>query len=138
MDALQRVVGGLLLLVAALVAIYFIVDQLDALPSLWNALNYLIAPAIVLGVIFTQIRKRALKSAGLDRILTRQYIETNTLAYGFVVMALLFFWNWFHELVEGDVESSVLRSLAWVVINVAFPLLAASLGGRMLRGDVDS
>ena len=135
MVALRRVVGILLLLMAAIVAIYFVVDQLQVLPSLWHTLNYPMALAILLGVIFTQIRKRKLEADGLDRILTRPYIETNILAYGFIVIFLLFFWNWFHELVEGDVEASALRSLAWVVIDVVFPLLTASLGARLLRGD---
>ncbi|MXY45557.1 MAG: hypothetical protein F4Y44_00960 [Chloroflexi bacterium] len=137
MNALIRVVGVLLLLTAAFVAIYFVVDQLDILPSLWNALNYPMALAILLGIAFTQIRKRKLESDGLDRILTRQYIETNILAYGFIIIALLFFWNWFHELTESDAEGSTLRSLTWVAVDVAFPLLAASLGSRLLRGDSD-
>lgn len=134
MNAVRRVVGALLLLTAAIVAIYFVVDQLDVLPSLWHMLNYPMALAILLGVIFTQIRKRKLEADGLDRILTRPYMETNILAYGFIAISLLFFWNWFHELVEGDVEGNTLRSLVWVVINVSFPLVTASLGARLLRG----
>ena len=137
MDALMRVAGALLLIMAAIVAIYFVVAQLNALPSLWNALNYPMALAILLGVIFTQIRKRRLEADGLDRILTRPYIETNILAYGFIVISLLFFRNWFNELVGSDAEGDTLSSLVWVVINVFFPLLAASLGARLLRGEGD-
>lgn len=137
MEALKRVVGALLLIAAAIVAIYFVVAELNVLPSLWNALNYPMALAILLGVLFTQIRKRKLEADGLDRILTRPYIEANILAYGFITISLLFFWNWFHELVESDAEGSTLRSLVWVVINVAFPMLTASLGVRLLRGADD-
>ena len=138
MKAVRIIAALLLVITAAVVAIYFVVDQLNVLPSLWHTLNYPMALAILLGVIFTQIHKRKLESDGLDRILTRPYIETNILAYGFIVIFLLFFWNWFHELVEGDVEGSTLRSLTWVIINVVFPLITASLGARLLRGDGDN
>lgn len=125
------------MIVAAVVAIYFVVEQLGALPSLWQYLNYPMALCILLGVVFTQIRKRRLEAAGLDRILTRQYTETNILAYGFIALSMLFFWNWIYELVEGDAEGDTLRSLVWVGVDVAFPLLTASLGGRLLSGGGD-
>ena len=137
MNAFRIAVGVFLLLMAAIVAIYFVVGALRVLPSFWNTLNYPMALAILLGVIFTQIRKRRLEADGLDRILTRPYFETNFLAYGFIVISLLFYWNWFHELVRGDAEGNLLGSLTWVVINVSFAPLTASLGTRLLRGEGD-
>ena len=75
MQILNRLVGALLLLTAAIVGIYFVVDQLEVLPFLWGELDYLMALALVLGLIFASMRKRSLESAGLDRIVTRRYFE---------------------------------------------------------------
>ena len=49
MQILNRLVGALLLLTAAIVGIYFVVDQLEVLPFLWGELDYLMALALVLG-----------------------------------------------------------------------------------------
>ena len=68
MDIVTRAVGALLLLTAAIVGIYFVVDQLEVLPFIWAELNYLMALSIVLGVIFAYMRKRSLEASGLDRI----------------------------------------------------------------------
>ena len=102
MDALRRVVGAVLLLTAVIVGTYFVADQLEILPFLWPPLNYLMAVAAVLGVVFAFLRKRSLEAAGLDRIVTRRYLEANILFYGFIAIAMLFFWNWFDLLVDAE------------------------------------
>ena len=136
MQILNRLVGALLLLTAAIVGIYFVVDQLEVLPSLWGELDYLMALALVLGVIFAYLRKRSLESAGLDRIVTRRYFEANLLFYGFVAMAMLFFWNWFDLLVDADPQDTD-HNIVWIIVDTVAPLLWGALGIFLLRGGKD-
>ena len=136
MQILNRLVGALLLLTAALVGIYFVVDQLEVLPLLWGELDYLMALALVLGVIFAYLRKRSLESAGLDRIVTRRYFEANLLFYGFVAMAMLFFWNWFDLLVDADPQDTD-HNIVWIIVDTVGPLLWGALGIFLLRGGKD-
>ena len=136
MQILNRLVGALLLLTAAIVGIYFVVDQLEVLPFLWGELDYLMALALVLGVIFAYLRKRSLESTGLDRIVTRRYFEANLLFYGFVAMAMLFFWNWFDLLVDADPQDTD-HSIVWIIVDTVAPLLWGALGIFLLRGGKD-
>ena len=136
MQILNRLVGALLLLTAAIVGIYFVVDQLEVLPLLWGELDYLMALALVLGVIFAYLRKRSLESAGLDRIVTRRYFEANLLFYGFVAMAMLFFWNWFDLLVDADPQDTD-HNIGWIIVDTVAPLLWGALGIFLLRGGKD-
>ena len=136
MQILNRLVGALLLLTAAIVGIYFVVDQLEVLPLLWGELDYLMALALVLGLIFASMRKRSLESAGLDRIVTRRYFEANLLFYGFVAMAMLFFWNWFDLLVDADPQDTD-HNIVWIIVDTVAPLLWGALGIFLLRGGKD-
>ena len=136
MQILNRLVGALLLLTAAIVGIYFVVDQLEVLPFLWPQLDYLMALSAVLGVIFAYLRKRSLESVGLDRIVTRRYFEANLLFYGFVAMAMLFFWNWFDLLVDADPQDTD-HNIVWIIVDTVAPLLWGALGIFLLRGGKD-
>ena len=136
MQILNRLVGALLLLTAAIVGIYFVVDQLEVLPFLWGELDYLMALALVLGLIFASMRKHSLESAGLDRIVTRRYFEANLLFYGFVAMAMLFFWNWFDLLVDADPQDTD-HNIVWIIVDTLAPLLWGALGIFLLRGGKD-
>ena len=136
MQILNRLVGALLLLTAAIVGIYFVIDQLEVLPFLWGELDYLMALALVLGVIFAYLRKRSLESVGLDRIVTRRYFEANLLFYGFVAMAMLFFWNWFDLLVDADPQDTD-HNIVWIIVDTVAPLLWGALGIFLLRGGKD-
>ena len=136
MDALRRVVGALLLITAAIVGIYFVASQLEILPSLWAELNYLMTLSVALGVIFAYLRKRSLEAAGLDRIVTRRYLEANILFYGFLLIAMLFFWNWFDLLIDDDPQD-IHRSIVWIIVNTVGSLLWGALGMFLLRGGKD-
>ena len=136
MQILNRLVGALLLLTAAIVGIYFVVDQLEVLPFLWGELDYLMALALVLGLIFASMRKRSLESAGLDRIVTRRYFEANLLFYGFLLIAMLFFWNWFNSLIDADPQDTD-HNIVWIIVDTVAPLLWGALGIFLLRGGKD-
>ena len=136
MGAIRRVVGALLLLTAVVVGVYFVAGQLEILPPLWTPINVLMALSAVLGVIFAYLRKRNLEAAGLDRIVTRRYLEANILFYGLIAIAMLFFWNWFDLHFDPDPQDTD-NSIVWIVVDTIGALLWGALGMFLLRGDTD-
>ena len=136
MDAVRRVVGALLLLTAVIVGIYFVVDQLEILPLLWPQIDYLMAVSAVLGLIFAYLRKRSLEAAGLDRIVTRRYLEANIFFYGFLLITMLFFWNWFDLLVDADPQDTD-HQMVWIIVDTVGAMLWGALGMFLLRGETD-
>lgn len=146
MYIIRRIIGAVLILMAVLVAVYFVATEYDVIYSSfalarlsWSVLNYLMAIGIVLGVVFAWIRKRAVEAEGLSSGITRPYLEANVLFYAFMFTALLFFWNWFDRLAGGDVsQESVTRRLAWVMLDAIFPLISGAMGMYLWRGGKDS
>ena len=136
MDAIRRVVGALLLLTAVVVGAYFVAGQLEILPALWTPINVLMALSSVLGVIFAYLRKRSVEAAGLDRIVTRRYLEANILFYGLLAIAILFFWNWFDLHFDADPQDTD-NSIVWIIVDTIGPLLWGALGMFLLRADSD-
>ena len=89
---LKRMSGLFLLVIAAAVAVHVIVEPLYHTSSetqmyspLWVVLDPLMVLAVVLGVIFGGIRKRAVDSEGGSGAITREFLAANTLFYGFPV-----------------------------------------------------
>ena len=82
------------------------------------------ALSAVLGVIFAYLRKRSVEAAGLDRIVTRRYLEANILFYGLIAIALLFFWNWFDLHFDPDPQDTD-NSIVWIIVDTIGPLLWA-------------
>ena len=98
MESLKRVIGVVLIVIAAIVAIHTIIEPIyhtstDDSPhsSAWDYINPLSAISIILGLIFGYIR---MSRAGADSSV-QDFIAANTLFYGFIFVAIIFFWNWF-------------------------------------------
>ena len=92
------------------------------------------AVAIVLGVIFGYARKQG---AGGDEV-TREFLVSNTLFYGFLFVGILFFWSWFN-LLSPDFTAigDQTVSLVWIIIDAALPLLAGVTGIHLLRSGAE-
>lgn len=138
MEALKRVIGVVLILIAAIVAIHTVIEPLyhtssDAQPysSAWNWINWLSAISIILGLIFSYIR---MSRAG-ENASGPEFIAANTLFYGFLFSAILFFWNWFglHNTDTFTAASADVRSLVWILFDALHPLLSGALGAYLLR-----
>ena len=138
MEALKRVIGVVLILIAAIVAIHTIIEPIyhtstDAQPysSNWNWINPLSAISIILGLIFGYIRmSRAGDSSGPE------FIAANTLFYGFLFTGILFFWNWFGISGAGQDFTAVsadTRGLVWILFDALHPLLSGAMGAHLLR-----
>ena len=139
MEGLKRFIGIVLIVVAAIVAIQTILEPIyhastDDSPhsSAWDYINPLSAISIILGLIFGYIR---LSSVDADSSV-QEFIAANTLFYGFIFTAIIFFWNWFGIMgVASDFTAVGMdtRSLVWILFDAILPPLNIAMGIHLLR-----
>lgn len=143
MDMVTRVVGVFLIAVAAVVAIHAVVEPLyytstESSPDspAWDYIHVFTALAIVLGVVFGYVRKRAADGRSEGSEVSWERIAANVLFYGFVFVGVMFFWNWFT--VINDRRFSVAGDgtiwLVWRLVFCTLPLLSGAMGMALLRG----
>ena len=141
-DILKRISGVVLIVIGVVVAIYTIVEPLLHVSSeeqmygpLWDILNPLMVLAVVLGAIFSCIRKRGVGSEGGSGAITREYLAANTLFYGFLFLGILLLWSWFNKLSpEYTSVGEDASTLVWILIDATLPLLSGAMGLFLLRG----
>ena len=138
MEALKRIIGVVLILIAAIVAIHTVIEpvyhtssETQPTSSAWGWINWLSAISIILGLIFGYSR---MSRAGDDSSV-QEFVAANTLFYGFLSAAILFFWNWFGITIGQDFTaiSADVRSLVWIIFDALHPLLSGAMGAHLLR-----
>ena len=142
MNPLRQVIGAVLILIGAVVAIHTVVEPLyhassEASPYSpnWSSINPLMALAIVLGLIFSCMRKQEVDREGGDAPVTRAYLAANTIFYGLLFIGILFFFNWFNLLSpDYTAVGPDAVSVIWAVIDAALPLLLGAQGLSLMRG----
>ncbi len=142
MNPLRQIIGAVLLLIGALVAIHTVVEPLyhaSTQPSPyspnWAYINPLMALAIVLGLIFSCMRKQEVDRDGGEAPVTRAFLAANTIFYGLLFIGILFFFNWFNLLSPAyTAVGPDAVSVIWAVIDAALPLLLGAQGLSLLRG----
>ena len=145
MDALKRICGLFLVLMAVVVALHTVAEPLYHTSSegqpyspLWDILNPLMAVAIVLGVLFGYSRKKAVDREGSSASVTREFVAANVQFYGFLSLGILFFWNWF--ILYSPAFTAVgedTATLVWILFDATLPLLTGAMGAFLLRGSND-
>lgn len=143
MEALKRVIGIVLILIAAIVAIHTVIEPIyhtssESQPysSAWVWINWLTAISLVLGLLFGY-RRMSRAGAGSGP----EFIAANVQFYGFLFAAILFFWNWFGISGIGQdftVISADVRSLVWIIFNAIHPLLGLALGAHLVRSSASA
>ena len=139
MEALKRIIGVVLIVIAAIVAIHTVLEPIyhtstddNPYSPIWNYINPLSAISLILGVIFGYIR---MSRAGEDASV-QEFIAGNTLFYGFMFAAIIFFWNWFGISGIGQDFTGVghgTRGLVWILFDATLPLLNGAMGVHLLR-----
>ena len=139
MEALKRVIGVGLIVIAAIVAIHTIIEpvyhtstQESPHSSTWDYINPLSAIAIILGLIFGYIRMS--RAGGNSSV--QEFIAANALFYGFISVGIMFFWNWFG--ISGVAEdftavNNDIRALVWIFVDAILPVLNIAMGAHLLR-----
>ena len=139
MESLKRVIGIVLIVIAAIVAIQTIIEPIyhtstDDSPhsSAWDIINWLSAISIILGLIFGYIRMSHIG----ENSSVQEFIGANSLFYGFIFVAIIFFWNWFGISGVGSDFTAVsmdTRSLVWILFDAILPPLNIAMGISLLR-----
>ena len=138
METLKRIIGVVLIIIAAIIAIQTILEPIyhtstedSPYSSTWDYINPLSAISIILGLIFGYSR---MSRAGDDSSV-QEFVAANTLFYGFLSAAILFFWNWFGITIGQDFTaiSADVRSLVWIIFDALHPLLSGAMGAHLLR-----
>ena len=139
MKALKRIIGVVLIVIAAIVAIQTVLEPIyhtstadSPYSSTWDYINPLSLISVILGVIFSYIR---MSRAGEDASV-QEFIAANTLFYGFMFAAIIFLWNWFG--ISGVAQDFTpigqdTRTLIWILFDAILPLLNGALGAHLLR-----
>ncbi|MXX93984.1 MAG: hypothetical protein F4Y63_11195 [Chloroflexi bacterium] len=135
MDGIKRIIGALLILFSIVIAVQFIAWRLYDSGDVWTVVNYISLVAIALAFYFNLERKRKNETSGDDSV-NREYIESNVLYFGTMVLAALFLFNWLNLLVNGakDVGEEVMHDVVWVVVDVMLIVLMGATGGHLLKG----
>ncbi len=143
MTSILKIIGVFLILVAAIVAINTVVEPLyhtsateeGASPyndPVWKYINILSAISIVLGIILSYSRMSKVN----ENSSVQEFIAANTLFYGFMFVAVFFFWNWFGIINPGrdyTPTQTDTASMVWMIVDAALPLLNGALGVHLLR-----
>ena len=139
METLKRIIGVVLIVIAAIIAIQTILEPIyhtstedSPYSPLWGYINPLTIISIILGLIFAYIRmSRAGKDASVQ-----EFIAANTLFFGFLFVAIIFFWNWFGISSMGQDFTAVsgdTRGTVWILFAATIPLLNGAMGAHLLR-----
>ena len=139
METLKRIIGVVLIVIAAIIAIQTVIEPIyhtstedSPYSSTWDYINWLSAISVILGVIFSYIR---MSRAGEDASV-QEFIAANTQFYGFLFVAIIFFWNWFGISGIGEDFTAVghnTRSMVWIIFDATLPLLNGAMGVHLLR-----
>ena len=138
-DMVRQIIGVILMVIAAIVAIHTIVEPLyhtstEASPysPLWNYIDPLSALAVVTGLALSFLHKRRVDSEGG---VTWDRLATSTLFYGFIFVGISFFLSWFnlhsprYTAIGPDAAAVI-----WLISDSLLPILAGSMGMRVFKG----
>ncbi len=129
MSYVLRVAAAYVILIGVAVAVHFIVTPFyhagDAPFTLWHYMNWLIAPAVLVTVVASYTSKRRMDGEGSADL--KRYLEVNTVFYGTVAAAIIYYWNWALSLSPGNVPDGQF----WSVLGAALPILMVVVGLRL-------
>ena len=123
MDTLRKPLAVILGLTAFAVLFHFVLSPFydDVIEShdVWNILNWLMSFGVILALVVTYLAKKEV-SRESD---TNTYIRANVGFYAAAALAILYFWNWFNELVVGGGSEGEVNGNYWVLINTLYVIL---------------
>lgn len=143
METLNRIVGAVLIAIAAIIAIHTVIEPAyytstaaAVYSPVWAYINPLSALAMVLGVIYSYIRSRSFAHESGAAAATWGRLAANTLFYGFVFTGIVFFASWFMLLSPGHtVLAADSAGFLWIIVDALMPVLSGALGITLLRGE---
>ena len=140
MDLAKRIIGYYLLATALAAALLLIVTPLihDGSPDypLWQILNWFMAVGAVVILIAGFAARRA---QGCEKVDTLERLRVSLVFYGAIVLAMLFFWEWFWTLnPDSETGEAVTSHLVYFpLVDSLFTVLAFIVGKRMWNAGHD-
>ena len=137
MQIIGRILAVYLVATALAAAVLLIVTPLthDGSPDypVWKILNWFMAVSVVVILVVSFLRKRALgdRDSGSDL----EAMRVSLVFYGAVVLTILFFWEWFWTLnPESETGEAVTSHIVYFpLMDSLFVVLGLSIGRRIWR-----
>ena len=137
MDMAKRIIGYYLLLTALAAALLLIVTPLihdgSADYPLWKILNWFMAVGVVAVLVTAFLGKRDLGDREAD---TTEQLCVNLVFYGSIVLAMLFFWEWFWTLnPDSETGEAVTSHIVYFpIMDALYVVLTLAVGQRLRNG----
>ena len=136
-DAAKRALAVLLLgtAVAAWLNLMLTPVYHDGSPDypVWRVINWFMAAATVAALVVNSLRRRDL-GAGAGAL---EYVRVSAAWYGSIVLAMLYFWEWFWSLnPDSETGAAVTSHIVYFPIVDALFVVVALATGRHLWGAV--
>ena len=140
MDMGKRIIGYYLLLTALAAALLLIVTPLihdgSADYPLWKILNWFMAAGTVVILVVAFAARRA---QGCEKVDTLERLRVSLVFYGAIVLAMLFFWEWFWTLnPDSETGEAVTSHMVYFPIMDALYVVMSITVGRRLSICVES
>ena len=137
MQLVTKIVAAYLVIVALAVFLNFIATPLyhDGSPDYptWKILNWFMAVAVLIILAVGFLRKRVLDNAGEEGASTLDHVRGSFVFYGGVVLAMLFYWEWFWTLnPDSETGEAVTSHMVYFpLVDALLTVLALIVGRRM-------
>ena len=143
MEAIKKLLGMYLVLVATVVAVWFIINTFFVnslnVSDVWFVLDILMVISLAVGIAFNYDSKRRDGDRSPGEPITRRYLEVNTAFYLTAGITILFLHNWFSFLYNGpdSLDGNHQAWVIWAVVNTLLPLTLGVTGCKMLKGTTE-
>ena len=137
MQLVTKIVAAYLVIVALAVFLNLIATPLyhDGSPDYptWKILNWFMAVAVLIILVVGFLRKRVLDSEGDEGASTLDHIRGSFVFYGAIVLAMLFYWEWFWTLnPDSETGEAVTSHMVYFpLVDALLTVLALIVGKRM-------
>ena len=140
MNMAKRILAVFLVATAIAVGLNLMLTPVyhDASPDYpaWEVLNWFMAGAVVVALVVSYLRRRALRSEEASAL---EYVRVSMAYYGSIVLTMLFFWGWFWTLnPDSETGDAVTSHLIYFPVVDALFVVVALATGRHLWNDGDS
>ena len=141
MDMVKRILGVFLVATGLAAAVLLMATPLfhdgSADYPIWKILNWFMAVGVVVVLVTAFLGKRALGEGEAD---TSELICVNLVFYGSIVLAMLFFWEWFWTLnPDSETGEAVTSHMVYFpIMDALYVVLALAVGQRLWSEGGDS
>ena len=137
MEAIKKLLGMYLIGVAAVVAVWFIINSLflDSIDvsEVWFVLDILMVVGLAVAIAFNWDHKRRMDAQSSGDGVSRWYLEANVVLYLTLGITILFLHNWIAFLKVGLEADNHQAWVIWAVVDTLLPLTLGVTGCRMLK-----